>query len=59
MTEYDRAIAAHLERPPARILDLGRGTGRFAAMPLRSGSIDLIFMSMSLARQASGGGECG
>jgi ubiquinone/menaquinone biosynthesis C-methylase UbiE len=84
-----RAVAGHLARAPAQILDLGCGTGRFSdtlsayfradvigldpsgkmlrqaaakphgsgvryargcaeAMPLRSGSIDLIYMSMSL-----------
>ena len=86
---WTRALEAHLVRPPAQILDLGCGTGRFSdalsghfgadvvgldpsvkmlsqalakrhtgrvryaracaeAMPLRSGSIDMVFMSMSL-----------
>ena len=86
---WARALEAYLARPPAQILDLGCGTGRFSdalsvhfgadvvgldpsakmlsqalakphagrvryararaeAMPLRSGSIDMVFMSMSL-----------
>jgi ubiquinone/menaquinone biosynthesis C-methylase UbiE len=86
---WTRALEAHLARPPAQILDLGCGTGRFSdalsthfradvvgldpsikmlsqalakphgarvryaracaeAIPLRSGSIDVIYMSMSL-----------
>ena len=99
---WTRALAGHIERPPAHILDLGCGTGRFAdalsgyfqadvigldpsvkmlgqalakphstrvryaracaeAMPLPAGSVDVIFMSMSLHHFSShdqAAGEC-
>ena len=99
---WTRALEAHLARPPAQILDLGCGTGRFSdalsvyfgadvvgldpsvkmlsqaltkrhtgrvryaracaeAMPLRSGSTDVVFMSMSLHHFNSheqAAGEC-